>query len=303
MTLTHEHVPGMVSVIIPAFNAASFIRNAIDSAMAQSWPSMEIIVVNDGSNDDTPDILDSYKHEIRIINKSNGGLSSARNRGIQESTGEFVAFLDADDLWLPEKISRQVEALMNKPVIGFCSTQAVLMTPDGEHTGIWDCPGVDGSILKTLFLRNSAIPGSGSGVMVRRHLFEKAGTFDESLRSLEDIDMWIRLAAITNYVCIDEPLTIIVKHPDSMSRNISVMRSSALQVMRKNRTLLQPDDRGGLWRAAYAGVQADYAKWEYRIGRRMNAIAHLLLGLIHSPIARGRMILGLLLAIALGRPV
>jgi hypothetical protein len=162
---------------------------------------------------------------------------------------------------------------------------------------------MDDTLLDTLFLRNGAIPGSGSGVMVRRHLFDQTGLFDESLSSLEDIDMWMRLAAITRYTCIDEPLTIIVKHPASMSRNLDAMRAAALTVMRKNRKLLSPPSRGSLWRAGYANVLADYAKWEYRAGRRMSAIAHLLSGLGHSPIRRGRMIFGLLLAMALGRPI
>lgn len=303
MTPAIDQSKPIVSVIIPAYNAAGFIRQAVDSVLAQTWLHREIIIVNDGSSDDTLQALGVYENEISIIDKANRGLPAARNSGIAAATGEYVAFLDADDRWLPEKLTRQVEKLSSDPSIGFCSTHTVVETPNGKTSGEWACPRIDGTLLQTLFLHNGAIPGSGSGVMARRHLLDRAGLFDESLRSLEDIDMWMRLAAITDYACISEPLTIIVKHPASMSRNLDTMRDAALTVMRKNRKLLSAPDRSGLWRAGYANVLADYAKWEYRAGRRMKAMAHLLNGLAHSPIRRGRMIGGLLLAMAFGKAI
>ncbi|MCC6201486.1 MAG: glycosyltransferase family 2 protein [Gammaproteobacteria bacterium] len=293
----------VVSVIIPAWNAATFVRRAIDSALAQSWTAREVIVVNDGSSDATGDILASYGTRIRSITQPNGGLSNARNRGIREARGEFIALLDADDWWLPDKLARQIDLMQRHPDLGFCSTCARIVAPDGTETGQWGCPRLDGTLLRTLFLRHGSIPGSGSGVLVRRTLFDRVGLFDETLRSLEDIDMWMRLAAVAGYGCIDETLTVIVKQPGSMSRNLDVMRASAVQVMRKNRTLLPPDERGALWRAGYASVLADYAKWEYRSGRRMAAMGHLLAGLLCSPLRRGRMLSGLLVAMALGQPL
>lgn len=289
---------GWVSVVIPAYNAAAFINQAVDSALAQTYPQRDILVVNDGSIDDTARVLEAYGDAIQVIHQPNGGLSNARNRGICAARSEFVALLDADDRWLPSKLTRQVEVLQAHPQIGFCSTRTLVEAPDGTPTGEWLCPQLDGNLLRTLFLRNGSIPGSGSGVLARRVLFDQAGLFDETLRSLEDIDMWMRLAAVTDYVCIDEPLTVIVKHPDSMSRNLEVMRTAALQVMRKNRRLLPPMDRGGLWQAGYASMLADYAKWEYRRGQRRRAMNHLLEGLIRAPVQRGRMILGLLWAMA-----
>lgn len=303
MTPASEQAKRWVSVVIPAYNAAGFIRRAMDSVLAQTWPHREIIVVNDGSTDDTLRELATYRDEIRIIDKPNGGLPAARNSGIHAATGAYIAFLDADDRWLPEKLTRQVETLEADPDIGFCSTVTLVEDPQGSPNGEWPCPRSKESLLKTLFLQNGAIPGSGSGVMVRRELFQRVGLFDPTLRSLEDIDMWMRLAAASRYTCIDEALTIIVKHPDSMSRNLDAMRASALQVMKKNRELLPQADRGGLWRAGYANVMADYAKWEYRSGQRTRAIAHLVDALGHSPIRRGRMLAGLLLAMALGRPL
>lgn len=298
-----QATPGLVSVVIPAYNAAAFITHAVDSALAQTYQRCEILIVNDGSTDDTARALEVYGDTIRILHQANSGLSNARNRGIRAARGELVALLDADDRWLPSKLARQVEILQANPRIGFCSTRTRVEAPDGTPTGEWSCPHIEGTLLQTLFLCNGAIPGSGSGVMARRHLFDQVGLFDETLRSLEDIDMWMRLAAVTGYECIDEPLTVIVKHPDSMSRNLEVMREAALRVMRKNRHLLPPSDRGGLWQTGYTSVLADYAKWEYRRGRRGHAMLHVAEGLIRSPLRRGRMLIGLLLAMSLGQPL
>ncbi len=288
-------VPGLVSVIIPAYNAATWVNRAIDSALAQTYLQREILVVNDGSTDTTAQVLAEYGNSIRVLTQPNGGLSSARNLGISEAKGEFLAFLDADDYWLPEKLARQVTCLQQDPSLGFCSTRTQVVSPDGQPMNTWDCPKMESTLLRTLFLRHASIPGSGSGVMARSYLFKQAGLFDTQLRSLEDIDMWMRLAALGNYACIDALLTVIVKSPTSMSGNLDVMRQSAIRVMRKNRALLPTIDRSRFWHTAYASMLTDYAKWELRAGRRPAAILHLLEAFMRAPIARGRLALGLIL--------
>ncbi len=290
-----------VSVIIPAYNAAWCVRRAIDSVLAQSFRDFELIVVDDGSTDDTSEILRSYGTLIRIVSKPNGGLSSARNAGIAAAHGEYVAFLDADDGWLPEKLSRQVALLDAYPEIGFCSCATMVHTPAGETLSIWECPAVEGGVLETIFRTNGAVAGSGSAVMARCTLFAQVGGFDETLRSLEDIDMWMRLGAVSGYACIPEKLVFILKHPESMSRNLAVMRASALTVMQKNRSLLPPARRGSFWRAAYASTLADYAKWGYRTGQRNQALRDVLWGLALSPLRTGRLMLGLLRDMVFGR--
>ena len=294
-------VPGLVSVIIPAYNAAAWVRRAIDSALAQTYPQQEILVVNDGSTDTTAEVLAGYEAAIRVLTQPNGGLSSARNLGISEARGEFLAFLDADDYWLPEKLARQVACLQQDLSLGFCSTRTQVVSPDGEPLGTWDCPRMESTLLRTLFLRHASIPGSGSGVMARSHLFERAGVFDTRLRSLEDIDMWMRLAVLGDYACVNDLLTVIVKSPSSMSGNLDVMRQSAIQVMNKNRGLLPRADRSRFWQAAYAGMLIDYAKWELRAGRRLDAIVHLLEAFARAPIRRGRLSASLILDAFLSR--
>ena len=292
-----------ISVVIPAFNAAWCIRTALDSVLAQDWGDFEIIVVNDGSTDETSAILSQYGTRLQVVSQRNSGLSAARNAGIRRACGEYVALLDADDSWLPTKLSRQMALMTDEPDLVFCSTTARIQTADGTHLGEWRCGARDGVTLEQIFAVNAHIAGSGSAVLARRHPLLELGGFDEGLRSLEDIDMWMRLAAISGYVCIDEPLAVISKRRDSMSGNLNGMRTSALMVMKKNRHLLEKPFRGGFWQAAYATVLADYAKWEYRSGRRLSAVAHLTEGLLRAPVRRGRLILGLLLAMILGQRI
>lgn len=291
----------LVSVVIPAYNAAWCIQRAVDSVLDQTYRPIEIIVVNDGSTDNTVQVLHRFNEAIRIVDKPNGGLSSARNAGIRAARGEYIAFLDADDWWLPEKLARQVALLKSEPSIGFCSTVTRAVDETGSLIREWRCPPIQRSALHTIFSRNATVAGSGSSVVVRSEVLRQADFFDETLRSLEDIDMWMRLASISGYRCLDEPLTVILKRRESMSGNLSVMREAALLVMRKNRHLLDPKSRGRFWNACYATVLADYAKWECREGYRGRAALHLCEGLLRAPLARGRLLAGLLLGVCRGK--
>lgn len=306
MARISERMPH-VSVVIPAYNAAWCIRRAVDSVLAQDYRDFEVIVVDDGSQDETAAVLAAYGDALRVVGKPNGGLSSARNAGIAAARGDHVAFLDADDWWLPAKLAHQVALLDGRPDVLFCSTTTRVVTPDGRSLADWRCGGGAGKgeadALAAIFAINAHVAGSGSAVLARREAFARAGGFDESLRSLEDIDMWMRLAALGDYACIDEPLTVIEKRADSMSGNLEVMRASAIRVMRKNRGLLPASRRGRFWRAAFAGMLTDYAKWAYRKGRRARALADLAWALGLAPRQRGRLVLGLMFAILARQPL
>jgi glycosyltransferase involved in cell wall biosynthesis len=259
--------------------------------------------VDDGSTDDTAAVLAKYGDAIRVVSKANGGLSSARNAGIREARGNYIAFLDADDWWLPQKLGRQVELMRARPEVGFCSTAARVEDPDGNLVNIWACPHWEGPYLLHLYQHNAATAGSGSAVMVRRTVQARVGEYEESLRSLEDIDMWIRLAAVAGYACIPEPLAVILKRPGSMSCNLEVMREAALQVMRKNRDLLPVRSRGGFWRTCMASIHGDYAKWRYRAGQRRGALLEVAHLFSLAPLKRARLGLGLLKDMILRRPL
>ncbi|MGD7037002.1 glycosyltransferase family 2 protein [Methylotuvimicrobium buryatense] len=288
----------LISVVIPAFNAEAFIHKAIDSVLTQYYSHFELIVVNDGSTDNTEKIIQNYSDtRIRLISQRNGGLSHARNTGIQSSQGNYIAFLDADDYWLPEKLSQQIDFLQKNPDIGFCSTNTRVETPDGQFLNDWQCPVIEYSTLHTLFKQNASVAGSGSSVMVRKELQIKAGGFDETLKSLEDIDMWMRYAALSEYRCIPDTLTVITKRPDSMSRNLTTMRENAIKVMKKNRGLLDKKSQGSLWRSSFAGMLCDFAKWEARCGLKVQAILHLIIAFFYAPLTKGRLSLGLMVGV------
>jgi len=295
-----EAIPA-VSVVVPAYNAAWCVRRAVESVLAQTFDDFELIVVDDGSTDDTAHVLAEFGNRIRVISKPNGGLSSARNAGIAAARGRYVAFLDADDWWLPEKLEHQVALMDADDGLVFCSTAARLESPEGAPLGEWPCAASSASVLEAIFATNAHVAGSGSAVLARKVAFEHAGNFDERLLSLEDIDMWMRLAVMGGYACVPQPLTVILKRPGSMSGNLDVMRSAAIAVLRKNRTLLPPAKRGGFWRHAYASMLSDFAKWAWRSKRRRQAIGDVVHGLCLAPLARGRLMLGLLAAMLMNR--
>jgi glycosyltransferase involved in cell wall biosynthesis len=293
----------LVSVVMPAYNVAWCIGRAVDSVLAQDFRSRELIVVNDGSTDGTRALLEGYGAAITVINQENRGMSAARNAGIRRARGTYVAFLDADDWWLAGKLSRQVELMHGRPEIGFSSTTVRVEDDDGRLLNLWRCPDGSTEILATLFAQNAAIAGGCSAVMARRDLLDRVGLFDESLRGFEDPDLWMRLAAVSGYACIDETLAVILRREQSVSRNLDSMRVAALRSLRKNRALLPPGLRGRFWRSCLAGVYTDYAKPAYRAGRLGLAYADTLRALMLSPLGRGRLCLGLLRDFLLRKPV
>jgi glycosyltransferase involved in cell wall biosynthesis len=293
----------LVSVVIPAFNVGWCIRGAIDSVFAQSFRQWELVVVNDGSTDDTKEVLAAYGQSIRVIDQENRGMSAARNAGIRATSGSLIAFLDADDYWLPDKLSKQVDLMQAKPDIGFCSTWARIENPDGKFINLWQFRHESTDVLQTLFVENAAIAGGCSAVVVRKTLLDRVGLFDERLRGFEDPDLWIRLAAVAGYACIDEALVVVMRRENSVSRNLHEMRKAALRSMSKNRLLLPPRLRGTFWRKCIAGVYTDYAKGAYRAGRVAQAVADTLRALVLSPMSRGRLCLGLLKDFVLRRPI
>ena len=292
-----------VSVVIPAYNAAWCVGKAIASVLAQDYSDRELIVVDDGSTDGTAAVLASYGSAIRVITQSNGGMSSARNAGIRAASGEFIAFLDSDDWWLPGKLGLQIELMRSRPELGFCSCAARVEDTDGRLLNLWQCTQWQGSFLAHLFQNGANVPGSCSAVLARRSLVDSVGAFDETLRGVEDPDLWIRLAAISEYACLPQPLAVVVRRPGSVSRNLQAMRDSAIRVMKKNRELLPPELRGAFWRSCLAGVHGDYAKWRYRSGQRGAALLEIARLMSLAPVARGRLGLGLLKDIVLGRPL
>jgi len=194
-----------VSIIIPTYNRGWIIKEAIDSVMVQDYRDFELIIVDDGSTDNTTDILNSYRSDIMVFRQENQGVSAARNRGLAEASGRFIAFLDSDDLWLPQKLFRQVEFFNKNPDAQICQTEetwirkGVRVNPKKRHKKPW------GMIFEPSLALCLVSP---SAVMIRRSLLEEVGGFDETLPACEDYDLWLRISCRYPVYLIDTPLII-----------------------------------------------------------------------------------------------
>jgi glycosyltransferase involved in cell wall biosynthesis len=194
-----------VSVIIPAYNKAEYTRRTVESVLAQTYPHIEIIVVDDGSKDQTPSVMAGYGNRIEYIYKANEGACSARNEGIRRATGEYVAFLDCDDLYCVNKIQRCVEYLEKNMQFGFVYTAAYFIDEYDEIVGRYDNPhSSKGWITSKLILDNFIC---NSTVLVKKCILQKEGLFDEKIFTPADWDMWLRLSEISQAGYIPEPLT------------------------------------------------------------------------------------------------
>ena len=192
-----------VSVVIPAYNAARFIRQTLDSAAAQTFRDFEIIVVDDGSQDETAQIAQAFDDSIRLIQKPNGGVSSARNVGMQAARGEYVAFLDADDLWEKSKLEQQVALLDENPSVGLCYAATERVDETGAVVTRIAANAFD-DYTTALLLYSCIVSGSCSSAMMRRELFERAGGFDANFKNYEDWEYWLRLSLITDFAPLPE---------------------------------------------------------------------------------------------------
>jgi glycosyltransferase involved in cell wall biosynthesis len=229
-----------VSVVIPTYNCAQTLAAAIDSALAQSFNGIEVIVVDDGSTDNTADVLARYVQRIRVIRQANCGLPAARNAGIRVAQAPLIALLDADDLWLPEKLSRQVARFIDLEV-GIVYSDFSVRYADGR--------------VQSSYLANRPLAGNGylflnyiqsrflfpSTMVLRRKIMEECGLFDEEMLACEDIELFARMLLRCKAVLVNEPLMVrfeglqnITADHDRLSRyTILALR----KILAKERTL------------------------------------------------------------------
>ncbi|NJK40775.1 MAG: glycosyltransferase family 2 protein [Acaryochloridaceae cyanobacterium SU_2_1] len=215
-----------VSIIIPAYNAMDYLPETMSSVLEQSFDDFDIVVVNDGSTDNIEDWLIQFDtSQIQIITQRNQGLAAARNTGIKNSTGEYLAFLDADDLWSLTKLERQVELLDKNPEVGLVYTWVANINEESQRTGRVLRHEIEGDVWRSLIIHNFV--ECGSVPMVRRCCFETCGLFDTELGSfLEDWDMWLRIASYYSFGVVKEPLVSYRQHATSASKNWAAMTRS-----------------------------------------------------------------------------
>ena len=271
-----------VSVIIPTFNSARFIGQAIESALAQTEVEIEVIVVDDGSTDDTPRVLGEFKSQIQVIRQANQGQHIARNRAAREARGEWLAFLDADDEWLPGKLAKQLARnVANADLcfthrVNFGQTGRVDLHPPLPTAAFFANP------FETLLLNN---PVTTSSVILRKRVFDRLGSFDEHRgASCEDWDLWLRYAhAGGQFGFVAEPLTRYRLHPDSSSKQIERIGRMRLEVLGE----ALKTDRGrrvprAVVRRAYAAVWQS-AGWDAAPTSRRKALAAYFKSLYYCP--------------------
>lgn len=220
-----------VSIVIPAYNQSQYLGEAIRSALAQTRADLEVIVVDDGSTDDTAGVCESFTDpRLRYVWQANRGLSGARNTGVRESRGGFLTFLDSDDQFLPDKLERLLAAFERDPGLGLVAGQAVLIDQAGRRIGeVFDKPLPDD--LSELLLGNPLHVGS---VLLRREWQERVGPFDETLRSYEDWDLWLRLArAGCRMGWVAHPVSLYRFHQEQMTRIGAQMTVATFAVLDK----------------------------------------------------------------------
>lgn len=218
------------SIVVPAYNAAKTLPETIEALLAQTYDNFEIVIVDDGSTDETIEISNRYaqRENVRVVHQRNRGLAGARNSGIHAAAGAYIGLCDADDIWAPEKLARHVAHLRANPVVGLSYSGSTLIDNAGIPIGQTQTPKLTGVTPAHVFKRNPI--GNGSAVVVRRDVFEDIAYrpkhelerdwyFDETFRQSEDIECWTRIALTTawEFEGIKGLLTQYRINPDGLS--------------------------------------------------------------------------------------
>lgn len=205
-----------MSVVIPVFNGAALVPMAIDHVLAQTYRPLQIVVVDDGSTDDTAEVLMRYGDQIQLVRQKNRGVGHARNTGIAAARGQYVAFLDQDDWWQAEKIARQVASFASDPALGLVHTGVAYFDESSQNytqpLNPLALPELlQGECFRQLLAENHI---RNSSVMVRRDLLAKIGACDQAIsgNTVQDYDLWLRLARVSHFAYLPDHLTVIRLH-------------------------------------------------------------------------------------------
>ena len=226
-----------ISAIVPAYNAERTILQTIESIRQQTYKNLEIIVINDGSSDRTLELLESVRDErLKVYSYENEGLPTARNRGIFHATGDYISFIDADDLWTKDKLEKQLMALQQNPQAGVAYSWVICMVQDPENPdNITFVPdkkfNLTGNIYPDLLLGNFI--GNGSNILARREAIESVGEFEPTLKSCEDWDYYLRLAAKWEFVLVPESQILYLKTAGTMTSKAHIMEAEGMRVLER----------------------------------------------------------------------
>ncbi len=271
-----------ISVLIPAYNAMNYLPETMENVLSQTFDDFEVIVVNDGSSDEIERWVSQIKDpRVRLITQKNQGLAGARNTGITNAQGEYIAFLDADDLWEPTKLEKQLGVLEENPEVALVYTWVAYIDETGKPTGRVFKNQAEGDVWKKLTERN--IVECGSVAMVRRSCFEAVGLFDCNLGSyVEDWDMWLRMASRYPFKVVKEPLVYYRQCSSSASRNWEAMARS-FEIVIEKAFSVAPSELQYLKNRSYCfanlclawkALQSRAKNWKKAMYFRQQALAH-----------------------------
>ena len=271
----------LVSVVIATYNMARFLPLALRSALDQGYRNIEVLVIDDGSQDDTQAVMVPFLEDrrVRYVYQQNSGQAAAKNRGIREGRGEYVAFLDADDMWVPDKLEQQMPLFLRSPAVGIVYSRFAYIDEAGRELRIEDYDLFRGRVSGPLLIRNFI--GFGTSV-VRKECFDCLGAFDESIGMGIDYDLWLRFSTQYEFDYVDFPLLRYREWPGQMSRNWHVRYLNGIAIM-KNFLRRFPDavDKRTVneaWAHTYTGFG-----YCMRGGRRMEALGLYLRALRFKP--------------------
>lgn len=273
-----------VSVIVPVYNVERYVADAIASVLAQTWTDFELLAIDDGSSDRSAEIIRGFSDpRIRLIAQSNRGLAGARNAGIRHARGRYLAFLDSDDLWHPEKLARHLEHLEARPEVGVSYCPSEFIDDEGRRLGYFQSPKLRGIEARDVLLRNPV--GNGSAPVIRRETFaairyvklhdgvSEDWYFDESFRQSEDIECWMRIALTTpwRFEGIAEALTLYRVNAGGLSANLGRQLATWERALDKARAVAP--DFVARWGSLARAFQLRYlARRAVRLGDSAQAI-------------------------------
>ncbi|ACK72959.1 glycosyl transferase family 2 [Gloeothece citriformis PCC 7424] len=222
-----------ISVIVPTYNAESTILETVNSVLNQTFKDFELIIIDDGCTDKTLDLIGSIKDSrIKVFSAQNGGLPVARNRGIRNAVGDYISFIDADDLWTPNKLEKQLKTLEENPSSGVAYSWTTFIDKNSQILYPGDKYLFEGNVYPKLLTKN--IIGSGSNILVKRKYLELVGEFDPSLKSCEDWEYNIRLAKHCCFKVVPEYQILYRKYSQSMSYKVDTMEKAHLIVINRS---------------------------------------------------------------------
>jgi len=269
----------LVSVIIPTHNRCRYLSEAVDSVLAQTYPHLEIFIVDDGSTDDTPQVLEKYGNKIKYLRQECRGVCVARNNAIRQAAGKYVAFLDDDDVWLPQKLEKEVAFLESHEDHGFVFSSFRYFSDEKADMG--ERRRNEYEEMTYEYLYNQNLIFSTSLVTMRKECLDRFGLFDEGLVQSADYDLWLRIAKNCKFGVIDEPLSKYRLHETNMSKNLARRIKAHKQIFNK------PEIREGKnWlqrRIRFARLHYFIAHFSFKYNRYLEAARHYAVAVFYFP--------------------